>query len=382
MTRHLAGMEAGEMTELAGTQYDKVILIAVAGRGAGYLVECREYDSATRWLGSLRARTILQSEFLMEAVFVAARESFAPLGRIAVDPSGNVVLRLRGGRLPLVASLEPLVRQGDVFQPIIRRNDRSGRPVEGGIQAVPWTLLVAETDGSTDIVCRVESSYRRPLAMRRRGRSEQFALLVTSPPGPSRLLLRAEKRPDQVLAGYGVYARGSADHSSVLLGRTDRDGAILVEPAPQRLQVLYVKQGEHLLARLPIVPGMRPTYIAEIPDDPARIRIEGFLNGVQDQLVDLVARREILLARARKQIALGRLAEAKRSLDELQQLPNRQYFQQQLSQQRRVDRAEETPARNRLEQLFQETEQLLVGFLDPRPINDLQGELDRAMLAN
>jgi hypothetical protein len=49
-----------------------------------------------------------------------------------------------------------------------------------------------------------------------------------------------------------------------------------------------VRSGQHLLARLPFVPGLTQTLSADLPDDSVRLSVEGSVSLIQADLVDLV----------------------------------------------------------------------------------------------
>ena len=63
------------------------------------------------------------------------------------------------------------------------------------------------------------------------------------------------------------------------------------------MRLIYVKHGAHLLARLPMVPGLATSEEAVLPSDDKRMETEAFVKGMESTVMDLVARREILRAR-------------------------------------------------------------------------------------
>jgi len=214
-----------------------------------------------------------------------------------------------------------------------------------------------------------------------RGRIEQFALLIKTPSRPAQLLLRDRAAPERPLVDYLVYARDPGSSKTVLLGKTDAIGSITVMPGPGRLRMIYVRNGASLLARVPVVPGWQPVVTVQIFDDAARIRAEGFLAAIQARLMDVVARREILITRVRHLLEAGDLDAAQEQLDQLQNLPNRQRFLQEIAQQQQRNTPSDPQLAARVERLFDATKKLLAQFLDPRQINKLQSEYDRARRA-
>src|SRR5262249_33249717 len=62
---------------------------------------------------------------------------------------------------------------------------------------------------------------------------------------------------------------------------------------------LFVKSGQALLARVPVVPGAQSVEPLELPDDALRLETEGNIASLQAELVDTVARRAVLMSVAR-----------------------------------------------------------------------------------
>lgn len=357
---------------------DKVLVVGIDRRPGGFHVVARDFDCQTRMWSPPVARPVRQTAILPAAVFRTLLDAYAPLARIEFDEDQRVVLRPRAGSLPFGDPSAAESTKAAVFLPVLRHNDRDGKPRKGGIQAVPWTLLSADQSGPSGIVCSVQSGLRSPLRARLRGRIEQFALPIKTPAGPTRLLLRDRTEPDRPLAGYLIYARDPGSRKTVRLGQTDATGAITIAPGPGPWRTIYVRNGAALLARLPVVPGWQAVVTASIPDDDARIRSEGFLTALQSQLMDVVARREILMTRVRHLMQAGDLGAAKQQLDQLQGLPNRQRFLQEIALQQQRDIPSDPQLAARVERLFESTKQLLTQFLDPRKINQLQSDYDRA----
>ena len=66
--------------------------------------------------------------------------------------------------------------------------------------------------------------------------------------------------------------------------------------------MLLIKHGGQLLAKLPVVPGAERRINVPLPDDEARLVAEARLAAVREDLIDVVARRNILMARTRQKI--------------------------------------------------------------------------------
>ncbi|MCB9873738.1 MAG: hypothetical protein H6821_06120 [Planctomycetaceae bacterium] len=174
-----------------------------------------------------------------------------------------------------------------------------------------------------------------------------------------------------------------------LLGRTDWNGSIEIEQSETALRIIYLKNGAQLLARLPMVPGLYPNLLASVPDDAPRLQAEGFVKGIQGQLMDLEAQREILKARFMLRIeeakALSgeekeaKLKEAQDLLEEIKQLPTRNDLVRQLDAQQ--DQQIVSPVKSvqaRIDQLYAKLREALGKYLSPGLVNSLTNILNDA----
>ena len=270
--------------------FDKVMLVGVTTGPTGQEIVARELDVRTRLFGAVVRLPAWQPAKLRDTAFRAMLDAFAPLALVVKSEKKTVTLRLRAAGLPIRDKRLLQVRPGDLFQPLIRYNDRQGKLRK--VVPVAWTFFVVEEYTPKTFQCAIHSALRNPMSMRRRGRVEQLALAVRGSGSSSRLILEARDEPKHALAGYDVYSRPSGSKSTTLLGRTDAAGAIRVPATNDPLRVLLIKNGGVLLARLPIVPGLVPELTAEIPDDDPRLEAEGFITGLRENLVDLVTRRQ------------------------------------------------------------------------------------------
>ena len=359
-------------------KHDKIIVISVRMTPDRFKIVAREFDCPTRrWelpvIGEARQPTRLREE-----LFRTLLASFAPLARIEINAQRQIVLKPRAADMPIRDPSITWFHKGDVFQPIIRRNHRDGNPRENGIQPLPWAFLVVQEVSGSQITCKLHRGTRQSLRVRRRGRVQQFALAVKTPATSTQLLLRARTDPDLPLSGYDVYARGPDADQSDWIGRTDHQGALEISPDAYPLRILYVKNGDQLLARLPLVPGLTPSVVAAIADDTVRLETEGFLTGLQEDLIDLVARREILIARIHHRLDADDTMGAAEQLETLKRLPTREQFLQTIAQWQTQSVSKDPAVQSQLDKLFQETRTSIARYLDPRQIYDAQTLLNRA----
>ncbi len=366
---------------------DKLLLLHMDRAVDGWRLAAREWDLTTWRLGPVHASVVRQPAKLRDTAVHLLLEVFRPLARVELVETGpegqRAVLRLRAGRLPTRdPELQP-AHAGQVFCPIVRLGDR-----EGGLrldsagkailpQPVPWTFLVAESVDGAEVPCRVQSGLSAPLSASRRGRMEQLALGVAPRPNPTRVTLLTRREPYEPASGYEVLVQRPGERATTLLGRTDRSGGIDVAPTGDPLTILLVRSGQQLLARLPIVPGFAEELIAYVPDDTQRLEAEAFATALQEQLVDAVTRRQVLIARAEAQLDAGQPAEAKKLLAQLRQLPDRELLRRRLVTRQSQLRPTDPHVRRQVEALFSDTAKLLERHLDPEPVEALARALAR-----
>ncbi len=362
---------------------DKLLLLAVRRTADGYALTGREYDRLVERWGRPVTRECRQQQALAEQLFAIAWQVVASVTHLEIDAKDpqRVVLRPRGNQFPLTGDDMQWAQPGDVFLPVLRRTTRGGQLMKDGIQAVPWTFIeVTEVDGSK-IVGRIHSGSRQPFGARRRGRVEEVAIALRADPANTVLKLRSRVKAEKPLVGYEVFAKNTDDESTTPIGASDLAGRIEVPPGRTRLQLLYLKNGGELLARLPVVPGAEPLIEAPLPDDDARLEAEAQLAAMREDLIDVVVRRNILMARTKQKIENKDWEQARELLRVLDELPGRAQFDLELSKQARLVRSDDPQIQKRIDRLVEGMQAVLGKFLDSRPIGELHDELRAAQRA-
>jgi len=482
-------------------EYDKVMLVAVQPTVDGHQLTARELDIRTR-LFSWPVRLAVRNEAkLCDAAVTAVWRAFAPLAEVLpMEEDGVVRLRLRAaGLAPHDPALAPLA-EGDLFRPIVRRNDRDGRL--RGVFIIPWTFLTVQQVSGPIAACELHTGLRSPLSGRRRGRTQNLALKVIPPDRGTLLVVRSRTAPYEPLAGYDVYAQSLDRQSSHWLGRTDSQGRVIIPPGPEPLRRVVIKHGGEILALLPLVPGLGwepmlgtdtyrgqwpsevpPSYLAglleprdkldeslrravqqylagsaghskatgpsqrgasrpakqkeptlpfgpyqgrplsavprpylkglldeqprldtqtrsaleyamrrpprrnplsppppvvleaRVPDDDPRLKAEGFLNGLQAELIDLVVRREILLARAQARLAEKKYEEAEQLIQQIRTMKTREELRRRLLQEHKKIATNDPVLQQKIDRMFRQTEKVLLHYLDPKPVDALARQL-------
>jgi hypothetical protein len=357
---------------------DKLYVAALLFRDGLLVTRMRELDCRSRQLGPVVERSCPTVAALSPALWDALAESFTPLARIEQVEEKKMNVRLRAGGLITDPASPAIVEPGMVLRPVVRRNDRSGQPAKGGLQAIPWTYLIVDERRDSLLECTLRSGYRAAIPSRGGVRLERLALLVRTRHEATRLVLRSRSDPAKTLIGYEVHRRALGEEETQLLGITDIHGSVVLPSSDGMLETLIVKSGKQLLARLPIVPGYEETLTASVVDDDGRLAAEGFVSALSSRVLDLVARREILAARIRARVKEGKVDEAQKLLDEFRRLETRTDLNRDLDRYRQQVSASDKLTQARIDRVFVDAQK----FLLLKPLSDdLLAQLTREVSA-
>ena len=379
--------ETGEGVDLTSQSSgsDKLMFLSVKTTRLGVELRCREYDCTTQRWGTIHQQTIRQAALLYENCFQLLCETFAPLAtvRSIADSDKEVLLNFRGNELPRQSELSFLTIAGEPFQPLMVRTTSSGEIKADSIRDISWTYLTLSGKQEDGWHGRIHSGTRRPFGIRRRGRIEHFALALRTPPTSSDVRFYARHDSTLGLTGYEVFRRKPDDTSTQPMGLTNSAGAISVTPGEQAVTILFLRSEGQLLAKVPVVPGAKALIEVPIADDTARLRAQAALTSLTEQLIDTVAKRNLLIARVRDRLNNGKLEEAQELFTELDSLPGRSQFDRDIrtAGERELHRSSDPKVQQRIDKLFADTRKLLSRFLSTKPIAEVQGELTAARRA-
>jgi hypothetical protein len=383
--RMLADMSSIDVADLPSEclEVDKVTLLVVRTTIDGLQIQARELDCRTRQWSTLASRDVVQPQLVDFVLVQTLLASFAPLAQVEEVEAKQAVLRVRAASLPFRDPAILPVQPGVLFRPVLRFNDRDGRLKAGQPpKPTPWTyLLVRGTEENKKVQCEIFSAMRTPIPSRRRGRTEMLALAVLPPQGSTTLELASRSDAKRRLFGYEVFAYRPDSPTTTLVGRTDRNGRLSIPQGEDPLRILIVKSGGKFLARLPIVPGLEPLNTAQLIDDDERLAVEGYITGMQEQVVDLVAKRAMLFARIRARLDEGKPEEAQALVDELQRLRGKNQMAQALAEQRKKIFVSDAVVRRDVDKLFNDTNEVLNRNLDPRDVEAVTTEVAEALKA-
>ena len=366
---------------------DKLYLVAVTRDRGEYLVRGRELDLRTRMMGPTLERRCGALPGIPLACWDTVAATFIPLAKIEAILDKSVIARVRAGGLITDPGSPALIQPGDALRPIIRRNERSGEPAKNGIQPIAWTVMSVQSRHDSLLECSIASGYRIPLPTRANARMERLAVVARPRLSTTRVVLQSRGKDPHPLTGYEVFVKGIDDKPTELLGVTDWRGSIEVPRGDVLVRTLYIKNGNQLLARLPLVPGDQREAVATTIEDDFRLRTEGYVMALQGRVTDLVARREILAARIRKRITEGKFNEADDLLKDYGKLETRDELIKELdARQGEIgdnDAILEKVTKQRINNLMGEARNLLLNkYLDPATKDVLAKEVEKARTGN
>jgi hypothetical protein len=314
---------------------DKYFFVTTRGSGPGYIVSAREWDRLTDTLGPIRAGAAITREDISRGIVSALLAAFRPValvGRTVDEQSAS--LEVRAAHIPAPDPAAAKLAPGSLFTVVLRRLDRDGVLTE--VRPVPYTYLeVTKADGGATTAA-LRSALRRPLAGRR-GRVEAWA--VAAPATTEFTRLTVTRREDGVpLSGRIVEIRpqpatpGKEEAPPERSILTDRSGSVVIPADPKRPLVwLTVRSGDATLMRMPLAPGVEREVALPLGDDQRRIDAESRIAIVTGDLIETVAKRATLLAKARTGARAGRYAEADAALIDAAKLPDAVAFRRRLA---------------------------------------------------
>ena len=346
------------------SNFDKHFYLRIESTVDSIRVEAREWDIRTGTAFGQGVRTVNSDAELPEAVFQALLAGFSPIARVEQVLPNKVILRTRGGELIPEHLTTQMIAEGRVFVPFLRVWNQSGQLET--VRPIPWTGLTVDLVQQSRIECSLETGIRNPLTLRHRNRTEQIAILPHLGERPTRLMIQpriqaaVDNSPRTLTARYGVFERTPENERGVFLGESNVRGEFLVPYSPDSpIRRLSVREGDLLIARLPLIQGLKAAVPILVPDDDVRIAAESALAGIQDEVIDQIMLRAILRTRIENAEAAGNTQELVKSRTELQRLKTREQFLIQLDLERRKHHSPDPIVQKRLETQFEATRKMI-----------------------
>ena len=363
--------------------YDKVFIVHLDPSATRPVVRVVEFDALMRHFGAVVTLPIDAGR--VEATTAAAiLKAFRPMVRIdnagtktadGLIRAGGLIASLPGGGVDHPA----MIRIGDALMPMVRKDDRNGNPI--AIGPLDWSYLYVIE--SNDRLVKMDIYSGRPGGLQGRQNSRTFRVaLRVQPQGASTTLrLHAQGNPAAPLIGYELYERELDGPEMTFVGRTDWDGRLPIGQSDQNMRLLYVKNGGAVLARLPVVPGLEPVATADLAGDDMRLQAEAYIRGVQGTIIDLVAIRQLFKARIEQRIEAGEVAEANDLLVKLQAQKTNETLRNDMGKKQTMFLkaiGRDANQRAKVDNLFQQTSEMLSKHISPKLIAELEVMVNRA----
>ena len=316
---------------------DKVMLVGLAAAADGRRqIHIRELDVRTGlWGAAIERTTPVGAEPAREIVH-GLWDAFRPLIRIdEISDKGVVTGAIRGGDLPLATRSLEMVHRGMPLRPLIRHFDALGRTAKDGVFPIAWTWLGVEQVDGASVKCRLNSGIENPLELHFDGRTEYLGLAATTRARPAtRLIVRARGAGGRLLEDVEMLIRRPGAKSAKLAGRTDEQGAVEIASPAIEVETVYLRSGDDLLARFPLVPGVEPRIVAAVEDNGRRLASGALVARLDDELIDLAAQQSILVMRFEHAIGHGNFLAADRTLAVIKTLPTSEEFVKSIAERR------------------------------------------------
>ena len=270
---------------------------------------------------------------------------------------------------------------GEAYLPLQRRTDRAGKLIEGGVMQTPWTYLTIAEPRDSGWLASVHSGVRRPFSGVKRGLVEEVAIGLRNPSGATQVRFHARTDKSQGLAGYEVF-RAGPHGASERIGVTDRNGTIEIPATGDAVSMLMLRSDGQVLAKVPIASGGSDVQQTPIADNVTRLQAQSEAQVVREELIDLVARRAIMMGRVKAMLQKGRVEDAKNLMDELDEMPSPSVFGRTIENAaRRIPKSDDPSVQRRIDALFSSTREMLTTFLSTAPITNLRAEVNAAAAA-
>jgi len=373
-----------------GEPVDVWFVAAVQAARPGYQIDVRSWQPEIQVAGEAVGVRVADPRDMPVAILKLCRLAFRPLGVVEEVDGKTARVRLQGGSLAAPDEAFALAQPNDVFVPSIAVYNRERRIEK--LQSIPWTYLTAtEVDGAR-VICEIGSGLRSPLGGKQRSRIETLVVAVRPQFATTRLELATQTKPSLPLVAHRIELRSSpitpkpdddAAREEHLLREllTDRRGLVVVPTDPERPLVwLFAYSGQHLLARVPFVPGSVAEARLEVPDDAARLTAEADVQMLQGELVDAVAVRSTQFATIRAAAKKNDWKQVRVKLDDLSRLPDPKSFLDRLAAIRvpAVNAAKvrkDRPAEVRINRLCDEMAELINQYLNEDKLKQFREEM-------
>ena len=365
--------------------FDKAWLIVVdrLEQTDGYRLSAREYDSATGLLSLVFSRSVRSYVDAPRALLDLSLDMFSPTAEIQGQSEGGVSIRVRGASLPASNPVGRVVKPGSVFRAsrVIYNPDGSVRQ----ISSIPRTYLRVESISSGIARCQIISRLRDPLTRLIRGKYKVVAVGLKPSALPTRLRFQTSPPDNRPAAGYTIAVRSAPKGPSRIIGTTDREGRIVLEPhfVEGLAMVRLLAAGVEPLDDFPIMPGEQAEERLVIIDPKSdAVALESQVVAIRDVVVDEAAKRARLEALIKPRAESENWDEVRLLLDEYKKYPKKTAFQENLESLRTAAQTKQNELRRPVLtrtalQLLSETSSLVERYIDDDAFASFEDAYDR-----
>ena len=403
--------------QLADKELDKAFVISVSGYGSVLRVCGREWDRMSQQLSVRQERIVADRRALTDELGIVIRNLFRPLVLVESSEAGVCRVRVRAGEFPAADPTVEQLAKGNFFQPMLRFFNKEREVTQ--VQFVPWSFLLVESSERGRGECSIHTGLQSPIRKNSK-RVESWAIGVRPAFNETRFRITPLNNPTKPLIGYqvNVYEREMvlapapppaaakpvdakksdeeesseepkkpagpqmvAQFNKVLELVTDRRGRVIVPLNPEKPLIwLYVSSGGNLLGRFPFIPGVTQSTTAELPDDSMRLQIESQLELLRSELIDSVARRALMNARAKGAAKVGDWTRFTETLADLDRQPKANYFQTLLdavkaAMMKKAQAKKDKNLEKKIDKLCGDSAQLIARHLSDEKIKEQREEL-------
>jgi len=364
---------------------DKIFLLRLDATGGGYLLQGQEWDETIEDLGPLQTVRVYDRRQLGDKLVSLIRRVYRSVARLEPHRDGSVRIEARGGeQTPPDPAWSPL-QPNTAWEPYSRYLSPEQTLLR--VERIPWTYVLPRPGERGQADCEVVSGLRSPLNVRRR-RMELVAVAVRPLHPRTRIQFRTLGAGHRPCAGYTVEWQTDPKQPPIR-EVTDRQGMISVPASAGggTPLLLQVRNGQVKLASLPLIPGVQAFETVDLLDDDPRLQAEGQISLLQTELIDTVAQRAVLAARARQAAQTGNWDEVEKLLKQQAGLRSSASFVSDLNAIRVTALRVAKAGRNRLterriQRLCDETAELITHYLATDKLRALREELQELRQAS
>ena len=339
---HLQRLSVDQLLErFTEEEFQKVFLLAVSGTRSVQHVACREFDTRVHEITPVREATLRDRRSVANTCGRLIRDSFRPVllfVRRFVDEGSHtrVEMQAQGGQIPAPDQSAVQIVAGDVLRPFRREMERRDAKKLKLLRPFALTymrVMSVDTEVSRGLAETVFLSHLHPDSFLGKGRrTERIALRQRPMADQSVVRLVLNNRPDKPLISHRLalayqlgYKDEEVEEQTKLV--SDRNGDVTISlKADHPTFWIRVYSGSSLLARVPYAPGLIPFDTVKLPDDSVRLGVEGEIQLLSDELIDAIAQREVLIARASSKAEAGEAEVVADLLDQYGKISGKDYF--------------------------------------------------------